>query len=133
VVDFNMAEAEIKWFSQSKHRKNRHSQKTEQNCHHFEPNDPTETALHISYNELHERVCKMANVLQDKASKRGSRMHLFAYDSRTSCYYAGLCKNRCYSPVVFVRILVAWWQLVLMTALVKWSSPQIIAAIKQLI
>jgi hypothetical protein len=35
--------------------------------------------------------------------------------------------------LLFFEDSLAWWQLVLMTALVKWSSPQIIAAIKQLI
>jgi acetyl-CoA synthetase len=32
----------------------------------FEPNDPSEEALHISYNELHQRVCKMANVFAEQ-------------------------------------------------------------------
>ena len=36
----------------------------------FEPNDPNEEAQHITYNNLHDRVCKMANVLKRKALKK---------------------------------------------------------------
>lgn len=43
----------------------------------FEPNDTTEKAQHISYNELHERVCKMANVLKDKGVKKGDRVCIY--------------------------------------------------------
>ena len=31
----------------------------------WEPNDPKEEAQHITYKDLHERVCKMANVLTE--------------------------------------------------------------------
>jgi len=61
VVDFNMAEAEIKWFTNAKVNitKNcidRHlAKKGDKTAIIFEPNDPKEEALHISYNELYER------------------------------------------------------------------------------
>jgi acetyl-CoA synthetase len=83
VVDFNMAEAEIKWFTEAKVNmtKNcidRHlAKKGEKTAIIFEPNDPTETALHISYNELHQRVCKMANVLQEQGIKKGDRVCIY--------------------------------------------------------
>ena len=35
----------------------------------FEPNDPNEEAEHITYRELHERVCKYANVLKEQGIK----------------------------------------------------------------
>ncbi|CAH0334590.1 Acetyl-coenzyme A synthetase [Flavobacterium sp. CECT 9288] len=83
VVDFNMAEAEIKWFTEAKVNitKNcidRHLAKNgTKTAIIFEPNDPTENALHISYNELHERVCKMANVLQEQGIQKGDRVCIY--------------------------------------------------------
>ncbi|MCT4629315.1 acetate--CoA ligase [Winogradskyella sp.] len=43
----------------------------------FEPNDPNETAEHITYKQLHERVCKFANVLLDKGIKKGDRVCIY--------------------------------------------------------
>ncbi|MCK0130629.1 acetate--CoA ligase [Flavobacteriaceae bacterium F08102] len=43
----------------------------------FEPNDPNENAVHISYNELHERVCKFANVLKSQGIQKGDRVCIY--------------------------------------------------------
>ncbi|HSR61317.1 MAG TPA: AMP-binding protein, partial [Robiginitalea sp.] len=43
----------------------------------FEPNDPGEEARHISYRQLHELVCRMANVLRDKGVSRGDRVCIY--------------------------------------------------------
>ena len=43
----------------------------------FEPNNPNETAIHISYIELHERVCRMANVLKEKGVQKGDRVCIY--------------------------------------------------------
>ena len=43
----------------------------------FEPNNPDEEAQHISYNELHRRVCKFANVLKSKGIKKGDRVCIY--------------------------------------------------------
>lgn len=43
----------------------------------FEPNDIDEEAQHITYNQLHERVCKFANVLKDKGIKKGDRVCIY--------------------------------------------------------
>jgi acetyl-CoA synthetase len=83
VVDFNMAEAEVKWFVDAKVNitKNcidRHlAKKGDKTAIIFEPNDPTEKALHISYNELYERVSKMANVLKEQGIKKGDRVCIY--------------------------------------------------------
>jgi acetyl-CoA synthetase len=74
VVDFNM-EANIKWFVDAKVNITKivltdTLPKKRQNRNHFEPNDPSEEALHISYTELHQRVCKMANVLQEQGVEK---------------------------------------------------------------
>jgi acetyl-CoA synthetase len=82
VVDFNMAEANIKWFVDAKVNITKivltdtlPKKATKRN--HFEPNDPSEEALHISYTELHQRVCKMANVLQGTRSRKGDRVCIY--------------------------------------------------------
>lgn len=43
----------------------------------FEPNDVNEPALHITYKEMHERVCKFANVLKDKGIQKGDRVCIY--------------------------------------------------------
>ena len=43
----------------------------------FEPNDPKEKAEHITYRQLHDRVCRMANVLKDKGIGKGDRVCLY--------------------------------------------------------
>lgn len=43
----------------------------------FEPNDPKELAEHISYEELHDRVCRFANVLLNNGVKKGDRVCIY--------------------------------------------------------
>jgi acetyl-CoA synthetase len=43
----------------------------------FEPNDPSEKPQHISYKELHRRVCQFANVLKDKGIQKGDRVCIY--------------------------------------------------------
>lgn len=83
VFDVDMQEAQFKWFVDAKVNitKNcidRHlARKGEKTAIIFEPNDPNEEALHISYNELYKRVSKMANVLRDQGIKKGDRVCIY--------------------------------------------------------
>ena len=83
VVEFNMVEADIQWFAGAKVNiaKNcidRHLNKRgEKTAIIFEPNNPEEEASHITYNELHQRVCKMANVLREQGVKKGDRVCIY--------------------------------------------------------
>ena len=83
VFDINMDNADIKWFTDAKVNivKNcidRHlAKRGEKTAIIFEPNDPSETALHITYNELHHRVSKMANVLREQGIKKGDRVCIY--------------------------------------------------------
>ncbi len=43
----------------------------------FEPNNPDEVALHISYQELSNRVNKMANVLKSQGIRKGDRVCIY--------------------------------------------------------
>ena len=43
----------------------------------FEPNNPEEEPLHISYRELYSRVCRMANVLKEHGIEKGDRVCIY--------------------------------------------------------
>ena len=43
----------------------------------FEPNDPSEGAQHITYRQLHEKVCRMANVLKSNGVQKGDRVCIY--------------------------------------------------------
>lgn len=43
----------------------------------FEPNSPEEEAQHISYRDLHEKVCRFANVLKEKGIQKGDRVCIY--------------------------------------------------------
>ena len=83
VVEYDMQEAKIKWFKNAKLNitKNcldRHlSSRGDKTAIIWEPNNPKEEAQHISYKELHERVCKMANVLRDLGVQKGDRVCIY--------------------------------------------------------
>ena len=83
VVEFDMQEAEIKWFVNAKVNitKNcidRHlAKRGTKTAIIFEPNDPKEEAQHITYNDLYERVARMANVLRDQGIKKGDRVCIY--------------------------------------------------------
>ncbi|MBN9284478.1 MULTISPECIES: acetate--CoA ligase [unclassified Flavobacterium] len=83
VMEFDMAEADIKWFVNGKVNitKNcidRHlAKRGNKTAIIFEPNDPKEAAEHITYNELYDRVAKMANVLREQGIKKGDRVCIY--------------------------------------------------------
>ena len=43
----------------------------------WEPDDPNAEAKHITYRELHENVCRLANVLKAHGVKRGDRVTIY--------------------------------------------------------
>lgn len=43
----------------------------------WEPNNPSEKHREISYNELHEKVCRFSNVLKANGAKKGDRICLY--------------------------------------------------------
>ena len=83
VLDWDFTKPAVKWFDGAqlnitencldRHLINR----ADKTAIIFEPNNPKEAAQHISYREMHERVCKMANVLQSKGIKKGDRVCLY--------------------------------------------------------
>lgn len=83
VLHNDMLNGEVRWFENGKLNitKNcidRHLNKRgDKTAILFEPNDPNEAAEHITYNDLYERVCKMANVLKDQGIKKGDRVCIY--------------------------------------------------------
>ncbi|KGO90002.1 acetate--CoA ligase [Flavobacterium suncheonense] len=83
VLDFDMGEAQVKWFTDAKVNivKNcidRHlAKRGDKTAIIFEPNNPEEAAQHISYNDLYDRVSKMANVLREQGIKKGDRVCIY--------------------------------------------------------
>ena len=83
VLAWDFSKPSIKWFdgAQLNITENcidRHLQtKGEQTAILFEPNNPTEKAQHITYNELHKRVNQFANVLKKQGIKKGDRVCIY--------------------------------------------------------
>ncbi|MRH99110.1 acetate--CoA ligase [Kriegella sp. EG-1] len=83
VLKWDFTKPEIKWFEGAKlniteNCIDRHlPTRGEKTAILFEPNDPNEEAEHITYRQLHERVCRMANVLLDKGVKKGDRVCIY--------------------------------------------------------
>ncbi|MHC5309176.1 acetate--CoA ligase [Myroides sp. LJL116] len=80
---FDTDESHFKWFVNGKLNivKNcidRHlSKKGDKPAIIFEPNNPSEPEQIITYQDLYQRVCKMANVLKDLGVKKGDRVCIY--------------------------------------------------------
>ena len=83
VLEWDFKKPEIKWFEGA--QLNITENCLDRHLYHrgdktallFEPNDPKDPAEHITYKELHERVCRFANILKDKGIKRGDRVCIY--------------------------------------------------------
>ena len=83
VLDWEFKSPNVKWFKGGKlnitencldrHLKN----KADQIAIIWEPNNPKEKSIKISYKELHEKVCAFANVLKNNGAKKGDRICLY--------------------------------------------------------
>lgn len=83
VLEWDFSKPEIKWFNGAKlniteNCIDRHLlTRGDKTAILFEPNNPDEPEEHITYNELHKRVCKFANVLDEKGIKKGDRVCIY--------------------------------------------------------
>lgn len=83
VLSWDFSKPEVKWFEGAKlniteNCIDRHlSIKGDKTAIIFEPNNPEEKAQHITYNQLHEQVCKFANVLKEQGIKKGDRVCIY--------------------------------------------------------
>ena len=83
VLSWDFKKPEIKWFEGARLNVtenciDRHLRtKGDKTAIIFEPNDPNEEAEHISYHQLHDRVCRFATVLEDQGIKKGDRVCIY--------------------------------------------------------
>ena len=83
VLSWDFSTPEVKWFEGAKlniteNCIDRHLERRgDKTAILFEPNDPTSLPEHITYRELHERVCKFANVLKEKGIEKGDRVCIY--------------------------------------------------------
>ncbi len=82
-VSFDPGAVSIKWFADgelnvSANCIDRHlGTRGDQTAIIWEPDDPKDDALHISYRELHAKTCRMANVLRDLGVGKGDRVVIY--------------------------------------------------------
>lgn len=83
VLKYDFEKAEIQWYKNAKLNITKNCLDRHLNVRGnktailFEPNDPNEPAQHISYQELYNRVGKMANVLKNAGVGKGDRVCIY--------------------------------------------------------
>ena len=82
-VNFDLGHVSINWFADgelnvSANCIDRHLEtRGEQTAIIWEPDDPNDKALHITYKELHRNTCKMANVFESLGVRKGDRVVIY--------------------------------------------------------
>ena len=83
VLSWDFSKPEVKWFEGAKlniteNCIDRHLYtRGDKTAILFEPNDPKAEAEHITYKQLHERVCRFANVLKEQGVNKGDRVCIY--------------------------------------------------------
>jgi acetyl-CoA synthetase len=83
VLDWNFKEPKIKWFEGgqlniTENCLDRHlAERGDQVAFHWEPNDPSEKNIQLTYKQLHTEVCKFGNVLKNNGAKKGDRICIY--------------------------------------------------------
>ena len=83
LLDWNFESVDIKWFKNAKLNITENifernlKDRGDKTAIIWEPNDPNEPSIHLTYNELYEETCKFSNVLRDKGVKKGDRVIIY--------------------------------------------------------
>jgi len=83
VLSWDFTKPEVKWFEGAKlniteNCIDRHIYtRGDKTAIIFEPNNPDEDAQHITYRQLHDKVCRFANVLKEKGIGKGDRVCIY--------------------------------------------------------
>jgi len=83
VLDWNFEEPKAKWFEGGKlniteNCLDRHLEtRGNQTAIIWEPNNPNDTVVKLTYKELHQKVSEFANVLKNNGAKKGDRICLY--------------------------------------------------------
>jgi acetyl-CoA synthetase len=100
VLEWDFHRPEVKWFIGGKlniteNCIDRHlPHKAQQTAIIWEPNDPKDAALHVTYQQLFEEVCKAANMLKAQGVKKGDRV----------CIYLPMIPQLAYTILACARI-----------------------------
>jgi acetyl-CoA synthetase len=100
VLEWDFNEPEIQWFIGGKlniteNCIDRHLQtRADQTAIIWEPNNPADKALHITYQQLHDEVCRTANMLKAHGVKKGDRV----------CIYLPMIPQLAYAVLACARI-----------------------------
>lgn len=82
-LEWDFSKPDVKWFQGGKlniteNCLDRHlEERSNKTAILFEPNNPDEAAQHITYKELHSKVCQLANVLRNTGVVKGDRVCLY--------------------------------------------------------
>lgn len=83
VCEWNFQEPNVKWFEGgelniTENCLDRHlTARGDKTALIWEPNDPKEKYVNWTYRELHDKVCRFANVLKDNGCKKGDRVAIY--------------------------------------------------------
>jgi acetyl-CoA synthetase len=83
VLNWNFTEPKIEWFvggelNITENCLDRHLEtRGNQIAYYWEPNNPNQQAVTLTYNQLHEQVCKFANVLKNNGAKKGDKICIY--------------------------------------------------------
>lgn len=82
-LEWNFEAPDVKWFINGKMNitencLDRHlEQRGNKIALIWEPNDPKEMSIRFTYRELHQKVCRMANILKELGVKKGDRVCIY--------------------------------------------------------
>ncbi|MEQ8423837.1 MAG: AMP-binding protein, partial [Cyclobacteriaceae bacterium] len=100
VLEWDFGKPEVKWFINGKlniteNCLDRHLEKRgNQTAIIWEPSNPSDEAKHITYKELHSKVCQTANMLKNLEVKKGDRV----------CIYLPMIPELAYAMMACARI-----------------------------
>lgn len=100
VLEWDFDKPEVKWFINGKLNITENcldrqlEKRGSQTAIIWEPNDPSAEAKHITYKELHENVCRTANMLKNLGVKKGDRV----------CIYLPMIPELAYAMLACARI-----------------------------
>ena len=100
VLEWDFYKPEVKWFAGgqlniTENCLDRHlPERAHQTAVIWEPNDPAEDAIHISYQQLYNHVCRTANMLKAYGVKKGDRV----------CIYLPMVPELAYAVLACARI-----------------------------
>ncbi len=100
VLEWDFTKPEVKWFQGGKlnitvNCLDRHlPERAHQTAIVWEPNDPNETVVRLTYQELFDKVCQFANVLKNNGITKGDRV----------CIYMPMVPELCIALLACARI-----------------------------